>query len=241
MKEIEKNDVDISKLFRWSRKVEVNSFGKILEFYMRLCGDAEINRARVYALRKSAEFRKLLRTKDSDERLAYIPEFLSVVEEELINGILALSIKDFTTEAVFSVKLPLPKEPESDTTLEEQEKYQQNVDEYPVRREVAIRKYIEEKLEKERKLLEKLSKEKLQIRYETQAINQLCEAEMLTRFREMCTCYSLYMDENFKHKAFESFDEFSNIPSDIKNQLVELYVELDIDGEVLKKLQGVTQ
>ena len=66
--EIEKNDVDISKLFNWGKAFEiVGEDGVVDVVYMRVLGDADINKARVFALRESAKLRRALRNPDSDK------------------------------------------------------------------------------------------------------------------------------------------------------------------------------
>ena len=240
-REIEKNDVDISKLFVWYREVDLSAFGQARTVYIRLVGDSELSRARIYALRKSAEMRKKLRTPGSDENVAYIPDFEVITDPELVQGLLALSIKELASKAVSEVKIPLPIEPDSDATLEQQEAYQQEVDEYPVRREMAIREYIEKELLKEQKKWQKLDKQKLYDIYVTSAVNQLCEMEMLESFRKMCAFFGTYEDDSFENRVFSDIEEFDNLPSNVKEQLMNNYLELDIEGEVLKKLPGVTQ
>ena len=73
---LEKSDINISTLFNWGKKfslVDKNNT-EIYEVYIRLVGDAEYGRSRVYALRKSSELRKKLNNLESDERIAFIPE-----------------------------------------------------------------------------------------------------------------------------------------------------------------------
>lgn len=238
---IDKNEVDISKLFEWKREVTINTYNGEVKVYMRLAGDAEIGRAKVYALRRSAEFRKKLRDLESEERLAYIPDMNSVVEDELVNGILSLLLKDITSDAYNTIKVPLPAELPSDATLEQQEEHQREIDEYPMRRDFEIRKYMEEKLVKEEAKYKKMSKEQLAKTYETMVINQLCEVEMLTAFKEMITFFSLYTNDKYNVRIFDDIEEFRNLPTQAKLELIQAYQNLDIDGEVLKKSLEVTQ
>lgn len=240
-KTIEKNDIDISKLFAWTKETTVNFYGKDIPVFLRLVGDADINRARVFALRKSAELRRKLRDSSSDEYFAFIPEKNVATTDELINGILALRSREIVSDANREVKLPYPAELSSDATLEEQEKYQQAVDEYPMKVELLVRDFVTSKLEAEDTHLRSLDKEKLYTKYVDLAVNNLCESEMLKRYREMCTYFGVYSDKKFIKRLFEDFEQFDNLPSDIKNQLITEYLTLELDGEVLKKLPEVTQ
>jgi hypothetical protein len=117
---IEKGDVDLSKLFHWGKQFEITDrFGKkVMDVYLRLVGDAELNRARIFAIRKSSELRKKLKEENSEERLVFIPD-LDENKQDLIDRISVLKIKEFTQAASKEVSIPLPKEPKSDAPLEE--------------------------------------------------------------------------------------------------------------------------
>ena len=128
---IEKNDVDISKLFHYGDEFVVTGQGTDTStVFMRLVGDAEINRARIFAIRKSAELRKRLRTPDSDERIAFIPSLEDITKEELIQILVKYALSDFAREAIKEVAMIYPKEPSSDEPLEKHEQYQEIVDNF---------------------------------------------------------------------------------------------------------------
>lgn len=240
-KSIDKSDVSIEKLFNWGKKYELEYRGKKFNTYVRLVGDAELNRARVFALRRSTEMRRKLRDENSDERMAFIPSFDVTSKEEIINGLLVVRTREYTMEAFREIKFNLPKEPDSDDTLEAREKYQKTVDDYPEERDKKIREYVNDRLEKDRKKLEKSTKETLYNDLISGLINQICETEMVNSFREMCTFYGTYKDENYSKRLFDTFEQFSNLPSDIKTQFINFYFELDMDIEDLKKLPEVVQ
>jgi hypothetical protein len=243
MNSIEKNDVDVSKLYAWGAKFKIdNKFSdESFEVYMRLVGDADLNRTRVYALRKSAELRKKLKTIDSDERLAYIPDPDTIDEEQLIQVILMDKIRDATERVVKNLRMKMPEEPKSSATLEEQEEYQRIVDEYPLVREKLINEEVNKILTVETEKLKLLGKDTLLRDYERSLINQLCENEMLACYRDACVFYGTYSDEKFTKRFFKSFDELDEFQKDIKDQLINSYMMLEVGGEDLKKLLGVTQ
>lgn len=243
---VERNDVDINKLFHWGQKYEITWFGqdeeeKTIVVYMRLLGDADVNRARVYALRKSAELRKKLYEPDSNERLAYlyIPE--SMETERLVALITGLSIRDITQNVIKSLNVKAPKSPKSDATLEENEKFQKAVDEYGPKREKEIRKAVEKETEKLQKELYSLPKEELIKRYEFSMINESCEQEALNAFREISAYLGAFKDENYKERFFDDFEQFQNLPTGIKKQFIDNHQVLEMGGEELKKLQRATQ
>ena len=88
----EKSDVDISKLFHYGKKFDIQDRNgkKVLTVFIRIVGDADLNRARVYAIRRSAELRERLRSKESDESLAFIPPIESVEKNSLIETCLTI-------------------------------------------------------------------------------------------------------------------------------------------------------
>jgi hypothetical protein len=238
-KSIDKNDVDISKLFEWGQKFNLKDrFGNdALDIYVRLIGDAELNRARVFALRSSSELRLKLREKDSDDRVAFIPHPSTMTKENLIDALVLFHSKTLTLDALRDIKVNLPVEPDSDASLEEREEYQKEVDEFPIKREEDIREYVEEKIEEEKKELKKKNEKMLYRQYERFLIDQICEGHMIDKFREACAFYGTFKDEKYKERLFNSMEEFTNIPKELKDQLVEFYLALEIGGEDLKKLQ----
>lgn len=237
MQYIDKNDVNISKLFEWGKSLVITDAHDtpVMTLYIRLIGDSDMNKARVYGLRKSAELRKKLRENNSEERLAYIPEFEFIEKENLIESTLSFQLKELTDKAFKNLDLQLPKEPSSDATLEELENYQKEVDSWPRKRENEVRKVVEDAVDTERKSLNLLSKDELSKRYETFIINSLCETEMYTKFQEMCVYYGTFLDDKCKQLAFNSIEEFSNLPEFIKTQIIDSYYSLDIKVEELKK------
>jgi hypothetical protein len=241
MQSIERNDVDISKLFAWSREFPLKVEGKEYKVYVRLVGDAELSRARTFAFRKSAELRAKLRKEDSDERWAFIPQEDGVSQEELASLMTLAYTRYFTEDAIKEIKIILPTEPDSDASLEAKEEYQKEIDGYPIKRNTMIREFVEKKIEEKRAELAKTSKEQLYKDYVKILIDQLCENEMFSKFREMCTYFGIYKDKKFQNRLFGSFEEFSNVSPGIKEQFMEFYNDLEINGEELKKLPEVAQ
>ena len=239
---VERNDVDISQLFMWGKEFEIEgNAGKKAKVFIRLIGDADLNRARVHALRSSADLRNKLKTKGSDERLAFLPEVGSVERDVLIESISIMNIRDFSQEAVKEVDIPYPVEPDSDAKLEKMEKYQAQVDAYPKKREAAIEKYITKKVDAKRKELQLLSDEEIFALYEGAIITELCETEMLKKFREYCAYSGVFSDSKYSEKLFSSLEEFQNLPTEMKEKFMSSYRELEIEQDSLKKSLQATQ
>lgn len=239
----ERNDVDISQLFNWGKVFLLTGESGETEtsVWIRLAGDADINRARVYALRRSAELRKKLREENTDERYAFIQDRELFDKERLVAVLSGLSIRSITHQAVKETKIPFPKEPKSDAPLEEIEKFQSEIDSYPERKDKELRKIVEKELSKYAKKLEKLSEDELYIAYITEMTNELCEQEMINSFREMCTFFGCYKDSKYKERLFSDFEEFTNLNTHTKQQFLSAYQSLELGTEELKKLQEATQ
>lgn len=240
----EKNDVDIGQLFKWSKEVELSDpyTQQSLTVYMRLVGDQDLNRARAYALRKSAEMRVALREENSDERIAFINELGEFKDKEsLVAMLILLSMPEIQREAVEDVVVPEPKEPKSDASLEDQEEYQKEVDAYAKRYEKALEKTIKKIQKRDTKIYEKEEMDELYSIYETLLINRLCTDEMNDAFYDKCIYYSTYKDKEFKNLAFKSFEDFLNASYEIKNLLKTEYQSLELGIDTLKKSQEATQ
>lgn len=237
MKSIDKNDVDISVLFNWGNAVPIfdERGNELLTLYVRVVGDADLNRARVLGLRKSAELRKKLNDSNSDERLAYIPDPTDIEKKNLIEVIISMELEDIAQNISRDILLQYPKEPHSDAGLEEQEKYQKEIDTWPDRRKELVTVELNTRVTNRRTELEKEDKRALNSHYEKMVINSLCKEEMYKNFINMCVYLGTYKDEKYKYRAFSSYEEFNNLPTYIKDQLTEVYGSLNLDMGTLKK------
>lgn len=233
---VEKNDVNIERLFAWSKEhTIITPEGKEVKVYIRLLGDADLNKARVMALRRSSELRKALKDPDSDERVAYIPYQEELSKDILVSSIVALTMRESTQQIIRELSMKVPKEPASDATTEELEKYQKEVDEYPEKREKAIRERLDKLLAKRREEYEELEEDNLYSIYLGVLIKELCEQELLKRFKEYCVFFGTYSDRKLTKRFFNDFSSFDNIPSNIKDDLTDTYSLLEIESEELKK------
>jgi len=237
----ERNDISISKLFQWFKNFSINYEGNLLEGYIRLIGDAELNRARVFSLRKSRDLRNKLKDLESDERLAYIAEQDSMEKEGLVEYTLFTMTNSLAQDIYKEITIPFPKEARSDSKLEKQESYQTEVDAYPAKFDAEFRRLLDKKLEKERERLSTLDMDILYKEYVTTTINYLCDMEVNRKFKEISTFLGLYKDNTLSEPLFDSFDDFDNLPTDLKESLVSEYQGLEIGVEELKKSQGVMQ
>lgn len=239
---VEHNDVDINPLFAWSREFKITSKeGNDISVFMRLVGDADINRSRVAALRASADLRRKLKDENSDERMAYIKDIDDIEKDVLIAVIIMFSMRDLSEKAQKNLKIKPPKVPRSDAKTSVHEKYQADLDSYPDRRKAEIRSLIEKEVDKMKESLDKEPKETLYKKYLASMIDEMCEQELLRVFKAWCAYLGSYKSQELSEKLFSSFDDFSNLPSGLKEQFLSEYAKLEINGDDLKKLQRVTQ
>jgi hypothetical protein len=235
MKQIDKNDVNISKLFSWGSEFKVATPRGDKTFWMKVIGDADLNRARVYGLRQSAILRKKLKTEGSDERLALIPDFDVTDKEKIVEVILLYAVTDLTDRAQKKLDLTYPKEPDSEADLAEHEKFQEELDKWPAHVESELKKAYNKEVTVEKKRLNKLSVEKLLEEYEETLINKLCENEFMRGFQEMCVFFASYTDDTYSKHLFDDVEEFQNLPTEVKEKFYVFYTTLNIPTEELKK------
>lgn len=242
LRDIEKNDVDISELFKWSKEIEIeDSFSGIkVKFYMRLLGDADLGKARTHGYRKSADLRKKLKTKGSNERTSLVAELEDFTDPDVvIKAIEILRTPEIYQRAIKNVDVPEPKEPSSDD-LEAWEEYQKKVDAYSDKFKKAVDKEADKlKAEDENYLKEKDNADLYKI-YENEVINKLCQEEMNNSFYDMAIFISTYKDDKFRVPAFKNFDTYNNVRPSLKSRLRDEYQRLELGLDVLKKSPEAT-
>lgn len=241
MKDIEKNDVDISKLFKWGQSMTLATPKKDITIWLKILGDADTNRARIYALRRSTEMRAKLLDLDSDERIGLIPVLDTSNKTRVVELLLTLLVKEIAAQADKNVKIKYPTEPASTASLEEQEKHQAIVDNFPKYVTDLTKKAINKEVVKERKRLNKLSIKALEELYIDTSVNHICEGEMYNAFQNKAVSMSCFQDDNYIIPMFSDVDDFLNLPTEVKNQIIDFYATLAIDVDTLKKSPEVMQ
>jgi len=244
MRSAEKNDVDITKLFRYKIEVEVKDelTGDSGKFHLRIIGDADLNRARVFGLRKAAQLRKELKDPESETREAYITEFTDVLSGDLlVESILIMKTGEMQREIINMTDVPEPRAPKSDAPQEEHEAFQIEIDAYESKYRKEYGKNARKIEKRERKALEKIEDPALYIIYEGTVIDRMCTEEMTTRYYEMCVYMGTYSDPDYKKSAFSSFEQFDNASAHLKDRLMEQYRYLELGMSELKKLPEATE
>lgn len=238
---VEKNDIDISPLFSWSREFAINHDGEDVPVFIRILGDADLNRARVAALRAGADLRRKLKDLNSDERIVYIKNIDDMEIETLVNVILVFSIKELSEKAQKNSKIRPPKEPRSDAKMSAHEKYQEEIDSYPARKQAELKELLEKEVNANKEALYKETKEVLYMKYVQAMIDELCEQTHLRVFKSWCAYLGSYKNAELTERLFSSYDEFDNLDSDLKAQFITEYSKMELHGDDIKKLQRVTR
>ena len=240
---VEKNDVDINRLFTWGTVFELTYPGtdEVSMVYMRLVGDEDMNKARVYALRKSREFRNTLRDTSTDDSMALIPPFEDVPYEDLSNMVAMFSTRSLSKKSIRDVSIDLPKQPKDNASLEKQEEYQNKIDLYKGQLEIARMDYVREGIENIKKNISDVSHEDLYKMYVKALTDEFCELKSLAALRDFTTYCGTFSDRDYTKRYFDSIEQFLDLPTHLKEQFVSAYQSLEIGGEELKKSLGATQ
>lgn len=244
MRDIDRNDVDITQLFKWNKPVEiVDNFTQTkITVYVRLVGDADMNRARTYGYRQAAVLRKSLRTENSDERIAFLAELEAFQNREILaNAIVLLRMNDIYQEAVSMTQVPEPKEPRANASQEELEDYQTAVDNYPNVFSEAVNVNIGKVKDRQLAELQTENEERLHKLYEKEVIDRLCQEEMIRSYYDMCVYMGTFKDPEFTERVFSSLEEFLNMHTHTIKLLREAYQGLELGTDILKKLHEATE
>ena len=243
MIDVEKGDVDISKLFEF--KTEISLIGvngkEAAKAYIRLPSDAEVNRARVKSIRHSGELRKNLSNLEWEDREYFIPDISGLSRDELITLICNMSIQEIGMEVASDMVIPMPKEPAGDASLEEQEQYQNRVDEYPILVRDKMKIEMARKMDRLKKVLEDKNDKELNKLYEEELIKEHCNTAFKNIYKLYCVYFGTYADSEHKTLLFDSFDKLKESPEFLVQQLQNAYESLELESELLKKSLVATQ
>lgn len=234
---IEKNDIDISKLFEFSRKFTLTGVdGTEFITYVKIIGDEDLNRVRVHAIRESSKLRKNLYDTKWEDREAYLPDISKYKKDRIINVVVSLELQDITDKAIKKVDIELtrPKELGSEPTLKEQEEYQEAVDKWPEDFNKMVTDIVTESLEKKRKELGKATKKLLLEFYQDALVEASCNQILNKRFGEESSYLGTYIDEDFSIRLFSTLEEFLNTSTKLKDLIITNYRSLELSSQDLK-------
>lgn len=229
--------MEISKLFKWEG-VHIlcdpngnyirDESGEPLKVYLRIAGDNDLDQIKRYALATSKKFR------ESGEAAALIPDLSGLSQEELLSFIVFNHVTELYKQAEREVELKYPHLPEM-ATLEEEEKYTEEIDSYYDRLHTATIEYANKLLEAERQALKSLPREELLSLAQRTAVDKLVEEYMLKAFNEALLYYTTFVDAEFKVPVFKDIENARNAAPFLKEQLINAYNILNLKDTELKK------
>ena len=230
---------DLATLLRWSKKLDIkDQGGKTVEtVYVRLVGDLDYHEAQQHALIASRRLRKKLKNNTTIE---YDSLFLDVddkVVEDLIFGILMAetgTFRDLAVEDLGEDVLTVPDYSDDDPSLEKREDHQEEQEKTAQDKIKLLRDKMDEKYEARKKELEVKPIDELKSNFIVSTINIKCLEEFSNIFRDYCCFSGTYMDSKFTKKVFNEFDEYQNVATTVKRQILDTYLSLELSGEQLK-------
>ena len=240
--------MNLENLFKWNNNfvvkdkqgnpVEVN--GEPLTLYQRVVGDAELSEARRQALYESRNLRKALRDEASVEHSTLLPEYEDMSNEELKNAIILTEGGELRRRAEQMADLPKYPVKPKDGSLEDEEEYQVALDTYEDKKQEAINKQLRKLINRRKEDLKGTHLDNLRKQFIEAVINTISRSKMLETFNYWCAYFGTYKDKAMTKRAFKSFETFDNAATELKEQILNHYIELEFSGGELKKLQSAT-
>lgn len=233
---IEQNDVDISRLFSYTSEAVLETpDGQKITFYLKVLGDADNNISKTKALRASKKFRDQLNDLEWEDRELYIPVMRGKNKSDILEIVLGLEMSAITMMAMNEIQVAYPQELSGDATLEDQEKYQEEVDSYSSRFEDALTKEVDKQIKQKRIAINKITKDDIILKYETALINQTVQRIYENAYFDQALHFATYTDKEFSVLAFKTAEDFENAPTYLKEALIHEYGKIEIGGSELKK------
>lgn len=219
-----------SKLFNFKKTVVVHN----ITFYMRIVPDSVVEDARSKALLEARKMRRALRDPNTTEYLVYLDVLSDFTDEELQNLIAVNASRDVMRQFIQSTPRPVLEPLGDNPTQEQQEEYvaakdKQEEDYFNELEEYmkAWRETFTAGLEaRDRKYWEFMAR-----RFQTDAT---CEQVFTDFFEDYIVGSSLYTDDKYKTRLFESPEEYKQLPSDIRQELRTKYQELTVSTDDIK-------
>lgn len=225
----------LDRLYGWSAELELKdtkgeTFTKV---YQRVIGDAALEDSRKKALIASRKLRLSLKDKTSEDYFIHIAPLLDLTRDEKLVTLTNAKYSQFRTLAFSSVEKTTLPELESEATQEEQEEHLAKEKELNDSYYDEVFKKVNELVAKFKVDSEAKSDDAINQELIAATIESMCQDRMVSVFHEMCAYQGTFKDKNFSKQAF-TLDEFYNLLSYIKVQVVEGYMSLELGADDLK-------
>lgn len=239
----------LTNLLRWKKTLELTdnqgkpirgADGKPKKVYLRVVGDRDLKEAYIIARAASADRRKALRDKTSLEYKTEVDIFDEASRQDCINAINMSNATSWTSQAMSIIVRPeevnlddVAVDPDA-PTLEEQEKCDALNKEQNEAYMKEIQYYVvhqSETLEAQLKLLDDAGLKEV-AKNAQENIGPL--AIFMERLQVEKTWRGCFDDEKHTTHTFEGVEDYLDLDTVIKNQILSAYTQLEITGEDAK-------
>jgi len=240
----------ISELLKWKTNlILLNPEGnpilddkkKPVEVWLRVIGDDDLDKAHTAARIASAEKRKLLKDKDSQEYKDRVEPIIDAPREDCIDVLRTYRTSNLYAEArVKTVRPELPTmvevavEPDA-PTLEETEKLDALVNEQEAEYQKQIETYVEDRTAVILAELEAMETDELRQLTMDEISGVIALAEFYTVLLNEKVFRGAFTDKPCTVKAFDTMEELIITDAGIKQQLFDTYSQLEFDPDSIKK------
>lgn len=224
------SDQIFSKLFNFKTSFAARG----ITFYMRVVNDSVVDDARSGALLESRKMRRSLRDPNTTEYLIHLDVINDFTDEELKNLITVNASRDVMREYIQNTPRPQLDPLPTNPTQEQQEEHEAAKNE----REEVYWNNLDEHLKqwrdtfmagldaRDRKYWEFMAR-----RYQT---DMICEQVFTEYFEDYVAWNSLYTDDKYKTKVFDSLDAYKQLPADLRAELRAKYNDLTVGADDVK-------
>ncbi len=224
------SDSIFTKLFNFKTSFPLRG----ITFHMRVVPDSVVEDARSQALLQARRMRRALRDPNTEEYLVHLDVLNDFTDEELMNLITVNASRDVMREWVNRTPKPIL-EPLGDNPSQEQQ------EEHEAAREARETEYFDD-LENHmkswrvefRSSLEKKDRKYWEFMARRHQTDMVCEQEFTKSFEDYIVAHSLYTDDKYKTRLFDSVDAYKELPSDMRDTLAVKYQELTVSADDVK-------
>lgn len=224
------SDAIFNKLFNFKKSFPLRG----ITFHMRVVPDSVVEDARSQALLHARKMRRALRDPNTEEYLVHLDVLNDFTDEELMNLITVNASRDVMREWVQRTPKPVI-EPLGDNPSQEQQ------EEYESAKEARETEYFDDlELHMQnwrndfRATLEKKDRKYWEFMARRFQTDMVCEQEFTNFFESYIVAHSLYTDDKFKTRLFESVDAYKELPSEMRADLIAEYQKLTVSADDVK-------
>lgn len=232
----------LSKLLRWNKEFTIKApdGSDLKKVWIRVIGDYDLQEAYKLARIASAEKRAKLRDVDSDDYKDQIAAFKDASEEECRSLIFAARENAWTSQALSIVVRPdeikiseIAIDPDA-PTLEEQERLDAENKKIDEEYQKLIKDYVDQKKIELEAELSKLDIDNLRLVAQTEATVLLPLTVFLNELIDQKVWRGIYEDKEMTIRGFDSVQDFREMKQELRNQLTQVYLELEEGLDDLK-------